>query len=84
MVTRGIRAFVSRDWAEARRAKDAYWADRIARVGPAEGVRIADELRRQAQRLNPAWPSEQDRDEDLRAHVRLAERFRHAAAIRRR
>jgi hypothetical protein len=48
VITRGIREFVARDWLAVREAKDAYWGERIARLGPGEGFRIADELRRQA------------------------------------
>lgn len=73
MVTRGIREFVSRDWGAARDAKDAYWADRIARLGPAEGLRIADELRRQMVLIDPGWPDAPDRQEDLLTHARVAE-----------
>jgi len=40
-----------------RDSKDAFWATRIARLGPIEGLRIADELRRQVVRQNPNWPS---------------------------
>lgn len=76
MITRQIRDYISRDWKAARDAKDAYWAERIARLGPGEGLRIADELRRQALRQHPGWPSEEDRRADLRAHVRLAELLR--------
>lgn len=76
MVTRGIREFVARDWAAARAAKDRYWAERIARLGPIEGLRIADELRRQVLLQNPDWPSAADRRQDLAAHVALSERLR--------
>ena len=62
MITRDIRAFVDRDWALARRAKDEYWGERIARLGAAEGLRIADELRRQALARDPNWPSAAERD----------------------
>lgn len=48
VITRGIRAFMARDWQGARDAKDAYWAERVRRLGPREALRIADELRRQA------------------------------------
>ena len=72
MITRGIHDYVSRDWGAARDAKDAYWADRIDRLGPMEGLRIADELRRQALAQCPAWPSEEDRREDLAAHAKLS------------
>lgn len=83
MITRGIKAFLSRDWRAVREAKDDYWADRIARLGPQEGLRIADELRRQVVLQDPDWPRPDDRQEDLRAHVRLAQRLRHAGSTRR-
>ena len=78
MISRGIRDYVRRDWQLARRAKDAFWAERIARLGPTEGIRIADELRRQVQRQNPEWPSAEERRQDLEAHLRLSELLRHA------
>lgn len=71
MIARDIRAYMARDWAAVRDAKDAYWAERIERLGPAEGLRIAEELRLQALLLNPGWPSEEDRREDFLAHRRL-------------
>jgi hypothetical protein len=71
MIARDIRAFMARDWAAARDAKDAYWAERIRRLGPAEGFRVAEELRLQARLLNPAWPSGDERREDFLAHARL-------------
>ena len=84
MVTRGIREYVSRDWQAARDSKDDYWAARIARLGPAEGLRISDELRRQALAINPDWPTAEDRIADFAGHVRLAELFRRADSARRR
>lgn len=75
-ITRQIRDYVSRDWEAAREAKDAYWAERIARLGATEGIRIADQLRRQAVEQQPGWPREEDRRADLAAHLRLAELFR--------
>ena len=83
MLTRGIREFVSRDWRAVRDAKDAYWGERVARLGASEGLRIAEELRRQALLLDPAWPHPADRSHDLRSHVRLAELFRRAGSARR-
>lgn len=83
MITRGIREFLDRDWAAARASKDAYWGDRIARLGPVEGLRIADELRRQALLQRPDWPGPVDRRRDLLSHVRLAERLRRARPSRR-
>lgn len=83
MITDGIRELMGRDWRAARAAKDAYWAERVARLGPMEGLRIADELRRQALLLHPAWPDAADRDRDMLAHVRLAELFTRADSARR-
>lgn len=83
VITRGIRQFLSRDWAAVRASKEAYWGERIARLGPAEGFRIADELRRQMLAQDPAWPDEPSRHADLMAHVRLAALLRHAPSARR-
>ena len=82
MVTRGIRDFMARDWAAARRLKDEYWADRIARLGPLEGLRIAGELRRQMRLQDPSWPNVESRETDLASHVRLVEVFRRVDAAR--
>jgi hypothetical protein len=84
MITRGIREYMSRDWDRVRRAKDEYWGERIQRLGPLEGFRIADELRRQALLLNPGWPTPEDRRLDFEAHARLAELLHRASPTRRR
>ena len=76
MITRHIKRYMSRDWGAVRDSKDAYWADRIGRLGAGEGLRIADELRRQVIRWNPGWPSPDDRRNDLTAHMKLAELLR--------
>jgi hypothetical protein len=83
VITRGLREFVERDWVAAREAKDAYWNERIKRLGPVEGLRIADELRRQAVLQDPGWPRPDDRREDFVAHVRLAELLHRASPARR-
>jgi hypothetical protein len=84
VITRGIRQFVERDWEAVRANKDAYWRDRIARLGAAEALRIADELRRQMLLLDHDWPGGARRREDLQCHVRVAERLRRAGSARRR
>lgn len=83
VITRGIREFVARDWDAARESKDAYWAERIARLGPVEGLRIAEELRQQALHRDPSWPDAALRQEDLLFHARLAELVRRAGPTRR-
>jgi hypothetical protein len=83
VVTRGLREFVSRDWRAAREAKDAYWGVRIRRLGPLEGLRIADELRRQVLLQDPFWPRARERREDLLAHARFSALLRRADSTRR-
>jgi hypothetical protein len=83
VITRGIREFVARDWTAVRESKNAYWAARIARLGPVEGLRIADELRRQMLLQHPEWPDARLRSEDVLAHARLAELFQRASPARR-
>ena len=78
----GIRAFMARDWQRARDAKDAYWAERVGRLGPAEALRIADELRRQALLQHPDWPDAASRREDLKHHARMTELFARVDAAR--
>jgi hypothetical protein len=84
MITRGIRDFVGRDWAAVRDAKDAYWHERISRLGPLEAFRVADELRQQVLLQHPGWPGPRDRHEDILSHVRLAERLRRVHSARNR
>lgn len=78
MIERGIREFVSRDWGAARKSKDDYWAERIARLGPLESFRISEELRQQALLQHPGWPHPSDRRDDILSHARLAELLRRA------
>lgn len=78
MIARDIHDYVSRDWGAARDAKDSYWAERIERLGPIEGLRIADELRRQVIEQHPGWPGDEERRDDFAAHVKLAELLRRA------
>ena len=75
---------MARDWAAVRASKDAFWARRIARLGPAEGLRIADELRRQVLLQNPGWPDVEQRRDDLQSHVRLSELLQRASRAGRR
>lgn len=83
MITRGIREFVARDWAAVRESKDLYWGERIARLGPAEAFRIAEELRRQALAQHPDWPTPEQRRQDFEAHLRLSALLHRARPARR-
>ena len=83
MITDRIREFMKRDWRAARAAKDAYWSERVAALGPPEAWRIAEELRQQALGQTPGWPHDADRQADLLDHVRLTTLFRRADSARR-
>jgi hypothetical protein len=83
VIGRGIREYVARDWKAARDAKDDYWGERIARLGPIEAFRIAEELRRQSLLQHPGWPFPDERQKDLDAHVYLAELLHRASPARR-
>jgi hypothetical protein len=78
VITRGIRDFMARNWQAVRENKEAYWGDRISRLGAAEAFRVTEELRRQAIELNPDWPDPMLREADLESHVRVAALFRRA------
>ena len=72
------KAFARRGWTAAARAKQQYWRSFQQQHGPAEALRIADELRKQVLAQKPGWPNEEERSEDLSAHLRfldLLERF---------
>jgi hypothetical protein len=75
-----VRDFLERDWASAARDKELYWRDYKRTHGPAAGIRVADELRRQVLAARPDWPSERERDEDLATHLRVLEVLRRAPA----
>jgi hypothetical protein len=68
--------FVQRDWAGASRSKSIYWRDWKRAHGPAAGIRMADELRKQVLLARPGWPSERERREDLATHLRVIEALR--------
>jgi hypothetical protein len=61
-----------RDWPAVGRAKARYWVERKRRLGPAEGIRIGDELRRQVLAVRPDWPDAAERAADLERHIRVA------------
>jgi hypothetical protein len=71
VITRGLAAYVGRDWAAAREAKDAYWARIVRERGALAALQIAGELRLQTLQLHPDWPTTADRCADFQAHERL-------------
>ena len=82
MLTRGIREYVARDWQAARTPRTPMGVESLASAR--EGLRIADELRRQSPGAAARLALSNERRADLLAHVRLASLFRRAAATSRR
>ena len=77
MTANRVGDFLRRDWALISLATAGYWRDWKREHGPAGGIRMADELRRQVIEQRPGWPSEAERDEDLATHLRVAKALRH-------
>jgi len=59
--------------------KSVHWRERKERLGPAEALRVADELRRWCRLRQPGWPSPAQREADLEVHVRVGEWLRSVA-----
>jgi hypothetical protein len=76
MRSEDVRAYLSRDWAALAELKEQAWLEQRRRRGIPGALEIADELRRQVRGLRPAWPSDEERAEDLAVHVRVAEWLR--------
>jgi len=68
---------------DAEREKALYWRDYKLRHGPAAGIRIADELRRQVIALRPGWPDERELAEKRRAMIRVDDALARVAPRRR-
>ena len=78
-----LRAFASRDWKLLDRMKRDHWARRLARLGPAESLRVATSLRLHVQAMR-GLPTAAEREADLQGHIRLAELLRCFSENRRR
>lgn len=61
------------DHAAADRVRTHYWVDRLRRLGPEESFRVADGLWRYVRKQRPDWPSREDREVDLAAHIALSD-----------
>ena len=74
-LTDGLREYLARDWAAVRESKERFWAEELS---AADRIRLADSLRLSVLAASPGWPSDENRIDDLDAHVRLAGRIRRA------
>jgi hypothetical protein len=76
---RSLREFARRDRELVIASRDAH----RRRAVPGSATRIGDLLRQHAQAMRPDWPSVEDRLDDLRHHVRLADALRRIPRQRR-
>jgi hypothetical protein len=65
-------ALVQRRWDLLAAYKDDYWRSR-KHLGLREALRVVGSLRAQARFFQPGWPTQDDREEDLETHIRVAE-----------
>jgi hypothetical protein len=75
----GLREYMARDWAAVRESKERYWSESLS---AADRIRLAESLRLSVLAATPSWPSEENRVNDLDAHVQLAGRIRRAGTAR--
>jgi hypothetical protein len=73
-------AYARRDWAALAEVKRDFQRTRRASDGPASHFAVVDALRAQVHAQRPDYPSAEDRQADLEAHVRLAALLRRASA----
>ncbi len=74
-----LREYAARERRAPAALKSEHWRERKERLGPAESLRVADELRRWYVRRQPGWPSPAERDADLAMHVEVGESLRSLA-----
>jgi hypothetical protein len=71
-----VIAFARRDWKAIAASKRRRWADQKSRMSPADALRVGDELRHYVRSIQPGWPTEEDRRNDLAVHIRVSESLR--------
>src|SRR5262249_24768479 len=64
-------ALLSKRWDLLAEYKDQYWREQ-KQLGLREALRVVDALRTQAQFFNPTWPTPEDREADLKTHIRVS------------
>lgn len=71
-----ILQFVRRDRSAVDAVKTRFWHDLKTRLSAAEVLGMADQLRQEARRLRPDWPSHDERLQDIAVHRRVSEGLR--------
>lgn len=82
MKTQDLTRFAKRPWQAIGEADAAHWLARKRELGPAEGIRMAAELRALVAVQRPDWPSLAEREADLEMHARVSEALRSVEDLR--
>jgi hypothetical protein len=77
-----LRAFAGRDRKSVADLKSEYWVERKRRLGPAEGIRVAEALRLHVRRVRPDWPDADERRRDHEIHCKVGEMLRRVRTAR--
>lgn len=68
--------FARRDWAAVAAAKEQQWLRQKSAMSPADVLEMSDVMRRHAQAVCSAWPTQVEREADLRLHHRVGQALR--------
>ena len=75
-----VRAYAGRAWPAAAALKQAHWARELA-ADPLATFRASQALWAHMRQVNPDWPGEAERREDLAHHVELKRAIDRAARV---
>jgi hypothetical protein len=76
-----LREYATCDWKAAEIAKREWMAAEIRHIGPSEALGRSAGMDRDVALLRPEGPTPEERDADIRDHVRLSEQLRLAGRI---
>lgn len=76
-----LRAFCERRWDLVREQKLAHWAEQTRTKGARAGIEAGEALWMHTRSIDPQWPTEEQRREDLQHHLELSARMRRVAHV---
>ena len=75
-----LRAYADRPWPRVEASKHTHWARELSR-DPLATFEASQALWVHMRRINPTWPTEAERQEDLAHHVALKRMIDRAAGV---
>lgn len=80
--TQDLVRFATRPWQVIADSDAEHWLLRKRALGPAEGIRMAEELRALVAAQRPDWPGPAEREADREVHARVSEALRSVRSAR--